>query len=240
MSAKTSKRRSKTLGILMLADPHTSQKPPAHGFDDAEWFKYPTVHKTVAKAWAREVVGGNLALTQAYVQAARELEEEGVAAITANCGYTIAHQEAVRNAVSVPVACSSLLQLPLLRSMLPKDGKIGLLCFDANRLYPHYFRLAGLDEASLPNMAIGGIQGTEAWHNWMAEHTKTDYVALERDVMTAARKLWRENPDITHWLLECSGFPWLRPLIKSEFGRPVFDWVTLCNHLMESAPPREI
>jgi hypothetical protein len=87
-------------------------------------------------------------------------------------------------------------------------------------------------------LAIGGIQGTVSWKNWVAVNTTTDWQALERDVMGAARKLHRENPDITHWLLECTGFPRFRPLIQAETGRPVFDWVSLCNHLMESAPPR--
>jgi hypothetical protein len=232
--------RRKALGILSLADPHSALPPPPRGFDEAEWFAYPTIVKAVPGAWAREVVGGNLSLTPAFVAAARELEAAGACAITADCGYAIAHQEAVRDAVSIPVACSSLLQLPLLRSMLPKGGRIGLLCFDASQLERSYLEIAGLEGGADVPIAIGSIQGTKSWENWIAAETTTDWPVLEDDVMSAARSLWKANPDITHWLLECTGFPRFRPLIKAEFGRPVYDWVTLCNHLMEAATARYV
>lgn len=224
----------------MLADPHTCEPPPPNAFDEADWFEYPTIVRSVPGAWAREVVGGNHALAEAYAQAACELEQQGAAAITANCGYSIAYQQVVRDAVDVPVACSSLMQLPLIRTMLPANGKVGLLCFDADRLHEDHLRWAGLDGAELPRMAIGGIQGSVSWQNWIASETRTDWSALERDVMGAARRLWAEHPDITHWLLECAGFPRLRPLIKAQFGRPVFDWVSLCDLLMASAVARDV
>lgn len=233
-------RRIKTLGILGLADPHSALPPPPVGFDQADWFQYQTLVKPVPNAWARDVVGGNLALQQSFVDTARELEAAGAAAITADCGYTIAHQEAIRNAVSIPVACSSLLQLPLLKSMLPKNGRIGLLCFDEEQLKPQYFRMAGLAPGDEQRIVIGSIHGTRSWKNWIAAETTTDWAALEEDVMGSARKLWKANPDITHWLLECTGFPRFRPLIKAETGRPAYDWITLCNHLMEAAPARDL
>jgi hypothetical protein len=174
--------RRKALGILSLADPHSALPPPPRGFDEAEWFAYPTIVKAVPGAWAREVVGGNLSLTPAFVAAARELEAAGACAITADCGYAIAHQEAVRDAVSIPVACSSLLQLPLLRSMLPKGGRIGLLCFDASQLERSYLEIAGLEGGADVPIAIGSIQGTKSWENWIAAETTTDWPVLEDDV----------------------------------------------------------
>lgn len=234
-----SERRLRALGIMALADPYTGEPPPPTAFDEADWFAYPTIVRVVPGAWARDVVGGKTELTDAYVQTARELEQAGAAAITANCGYTIAFQQAVRNAVSIPVACSSLMQLPLIRTLLPAGGKIGVLAFDADRLREQYLRMAGLDEESFPRLVVRGIQGTVSWKNWIAPHTTTDWAALERDVMGATRSLWAEHPDISHWLLECTGFPRFRTWIKAEFGKPVFDWVSLCNLMMEAAVPRE-
>jgi hypothetical protein len=57
-------------------------------------------------------------------------------------------------------------------------------------------------------------------------------------VMTAARALWQQHGGVHCWLLECTGFPWLRPFLKTEFERPVFDWLTLCNQLMDSSVAR--
>lgn len=230
--------RGRALGVLTLADPHEPPPPPPpHFFDDAEWFPYPTVYRVVPGATAREVVAGNPALAQAYAATARELEAEGIVAITANCGYAIAYQHAVRNAVSIPVACSSLMLLPLIRAMLPDGGRIGLLCFDAPRLTRDHLARAGVAE-NLP-LAIGGIENTASWRNWLGPTTRSDWAALETDVMSAAERLLSANPDVTHWLLECAGFPRLRRILKAQSGRPVFDWVSLCNHLMECAPLRQ-
>ncbi len=229
-----STRFDRTLGVLALADPSEPPVPtPAHFFGNAEWFGFRTLYRAVPGAFAHRVVRGSPELAAAYAATARELEKEGAVAITANCGYAIAYQEAVRNAVSVPVACSSLMLLPFVKGLLPRGGRIGLLCFDATCLTPEHLAMAGASQ-DLP-LAIAGIEGTTSWSNWMAPRTKSDWVALEIDVMGAARRLLQEHPEITHWLLECAGFPRLRRLLIAEMQRPVFDWVTLCNLIMESA-----
>lgn len=230
-------RRRRALGILTLADPHSAPTPPPRGFDEADWFKYPTMIRAVPGAYAREVVRGNLALTDAFVAAAKEMEAAGCAAITADCGYAIAYQEAIRDAVSIPVACSSLMQLPLIRTMLPKHGRIGVLCFDRDGLTANHLKWAGVPDGEA-RLAVGSIQGTYTWQNWIAADTTTDWEMFEQDFMSAARLLLKQNRDITHWLLECTCFPRMRPLLVAETGRPAYDWVSLCNHMMECAAPR--
>src|SRR5688572_8185253 len=190
--------------------------------------------RAVPGAFAREVVRGNLGLKDAFVAAAKELEASGCAAITADCGYTIAFQQAISDAVSIPVACSSLMQLPMLHLMLPKNGRIGVMCFDRDGLTANHLNAAGVTTGE-SRLAIGTIQGTETWKNWIAEDVTTDWQQFEDDFMRAARALLKANPDITHWLLECTCFPRMRPLIIAETGRPAYDWATLCNHMMEGA-----
>ncbi|BCG76175.1 hypothetical protein MesoLj113a_73330 [Mesorhizobium sp. 113-1-2] len=51
-------------------------------------------------------------LTSVVVQAATELLREGAQLITCGCEYSIRYQEAVRDAVDVPVFLSSLLLAP--------------------------------------------------------------------------------------------------------------------------------
>jgi hypothetical protein len=229
-------KEKKLLGILALDENNVSPPPPADTFNFPDWFPYAVLERKVPGALPREVVGGNLALAEAYAQTARELEKEGVTAITADCGYTVAYQEAVRDAVSVPVACSSLLQLPLILTMLPRQGKIGLLTFDSSRLTDHHLRCAGIDPDAVP-MSVLGVEGTQLWKNWIGDPVTTDWKDFDREVLSAARRLVRRDPGITHILLECAGFPRCAPQIRKESGRPVFDWVSLCNHLMEAAVP---
>lgn len=229
-----SRKLKGTLGILALDEHSLSPAPPAHTFNFPEWFPYSFVERKVPGAHPGEVVGGNLSLAAEYAQTARELERQGVTAITADCGFAIAYQDAVRNAVSVPVACSPLMQLPLIRTMLPARGRIGILTYDKSRLVPEHFHSAGVDMNELP-LAIIGCEGTKLWQNWIGPTVTTDWEDFDRTVMGRARQLIRENPDVTHILLECCGFPRCAPQIRAETGLPVFDWVSLCNQVMEAA-----
>ncbi len=232
-------RWRKTLGILALCDPWDAPpQPPPTLFQEADWFGYPTVEAKVAGATAQAVVTGAAGLTPAYVDAARRLEQAGASAITADCGFAIVHQHAVRDSVSIPVATSSLLLLPLLLHLLPQGRKLGLLTFDAGQLSAGHLRRAGVPEGSLDAIVIRGIEGSASWANWMAPVVTTEWSRLEQDVMGAARALAQAHPDIGLWLLECTGFPSFRDLIRAEFGQPVFDWVSLCDLLMGASVPR--
>jgi hypothetical protein len=226
--------RQGKLGILALCDVDVTPRPPAHTFNFPEWFSYEILELKVPGAFSREVVGGNLSLASAYAKAAQELERQGATAITADCGFTIAYQEAVRNAVRVPVACSAMMYLPMIKLMLPRNGRIGLLTFDSDRLTEQHFAFAGIDPHSVP-IAVRGVQGSQLWKNWIGEPVTTDWEDFDREVLDAAGTLIAEFPNISHVLLECAGFPRCAPEIRSRFGRPVYDWVSLCNQLMESA-----
>lgn len=232
-------RWRKTLGILALCDPWDGPPPaPPTLFQEADWFGYPSLELEVAGATAQAVVTGTGELAAAYVEAARRLERAGAAAITADCGFSIVHQRALCGSVSVPVATSSLLLLPSLLHLLPQGRKLGLLTFDAGQLGAAHLRCAGVPDGSLDAIVVKGIEGSRSWHNWMAPVVTTEWEALERDVMGAARTLAAAHPDIGVWLLECTGFPAFRRMIRAEFGQPVFDWVSLCDLLMGASAPR--
>jgi hypothetical protein len=122
----------------------------------------------------------------------------------------------------------------MIKLMLPRNGRIGLLTFDSDRLTEQHFAFAGIDPHSVP-IAVRGVQGSQLWKNWIGEPVTTDWEDFDREVLDAAGTLIAEFPNISHVLLECAGFPRCAPEIRSRFGRPVYDWVSLCNQLMESA-----
>ena len=221
------------LGILDLANPDVAPDPPEAAYNFEDWFSYPVITREVPGAYAHEIVQGNAGLAEAFAETARELEREGVSAITSHCGFAVCYQEAVQKAVSVPVALSSLMQLPMLAAILPARGRIGLVVFDSPQLTPELLRCAGL-EVGDTRLAVRGIEGTASWRNWMAEVNTQDWHRFETETLLAARTLLSEHADVTHLLLECHGFPRVGPQLKAETGFPVFDWRTLCNYLMDS------
>ena len=66
-------------------------------------------------------------LLEPFIQAAKELEADGVQAITGSCGFMALFQKAVASAVSVPVLISSLVQIPLIYTLHGPGCRIGAL-----------------------------------------------------------------------------------------------------------------
>ena len=113
------------LGVLML-DTRFPRLPGDIG--NARTFPFPVRYRTVRGASpARVVMDRDPALLEPFIAAARELEAEGVRAITTSCGFLAMFQRELAASVRVPVFASSLLQVPLLYAMFGTQGKAGIL-----------------------------------------------------------------------------------------------------------------
>ena len=106
-----------SVGILVL-DTKFPRIPGDIG--NATTFDFPVRYKVVAGAKPQQIVttpDRARALLPAFIEAARELEHDGVRAITTTCGFLTVVQDEIAEAVSVPVITSSLFLVPLLRRM---------------------------------------------------------------------------------------------------------------------------
>ena len=99
---------------------------PAGDIGNAATWPFPVRYRVVSAAIPERVVQRpDDALLAAFVEAARERESEGVRAITTSCGFLALYQRELTAAVSVPVATSSLLQVPMIARTLPASRMIG-------------------------------------------------------------------------------------------------------------------
>ncbi len=89
------------IGILMLS----SRLPRIPGdMGNATTWNFPVLYKVVKEASPHKVVReGDPALLTPFINAAKELEQEGVRAITTNCGFLAMFQKEMAAAVNVPV-----------------------------------------------------------------------------------------------------------------------------------------
>src|SRR5499427_4581255 len=79
------------------------------------------LYRVVAGASPQRVVRERAAgLLDAFIAAARELVAVGADGITTNCGFLSLYQKELAAAVSVPVATSSLMQVPMIQITLPR------------------------------------------------------------------------------------------------------------------------
>lgn len=96
------------IGILML-DTHFPRVVGDIG--NATTFPFPVVYKVVKEANAESVVlKADPGLIRPFIEAAKELEEEGCKAVITSCGFMAIFQKEIAAELNIPVISSSLLQ----------------------------------------------------------------------------------------------------------------------------------
>lgn len=223
----------KTLGILELENRPLSY-PGA--LSAAETFQFPIRRLTVPGASVRNVVDGDQSVKDAYVDCARQLESEGVAAIIANCGFSSLLQPQVSAAVAIPVALSSLVLVPLLSSTLPRGLNLGILTYDAGKLTEDHFAAAGWSSENIA-VSVAGIEGSETWRRLAEPVPEVPPSLLISDVTSAALSLLKADSTIGAFVFECAAFPLAAEAVRRETGLRVADYVSLAKMVLEMSPP---
>lgn len=217
----------KTLGILML-DTHFPRIPGDVG--NPASFPFPIVKKVITGASTERIVHGHdRTLLEPFCQAARELEQQGVAAITTSCGFLAMFQRELAEAVSVPMFTSSLLQVRLVSGMLPKGQIVGVLTADAQTLSTP--QLEGVGIADIP-MVIYGMEGTAFSTVFVGDTLEFDRQTAEREMVSVAQKMVCEHPEVGAIVMECTNMPPYARAVQQATGRPVYDITTLACIVM--------
>jgi aspartate/glutamate racemase len=175
------------------------------------------------------------ALREVFIEAAVELHNRGVKAITGACGFMAYFQEEVAAAVDVPVFLSSLMQIPFMHAL--GGGTVGIITANAARLTPRHF-IASNVPGHIP-LAIAGMEGQTEFREAILEEKGTlDSAAIEREVTDVAKKLVEAHPEIRTILLECSDLPPYAHAVQAVTARPVFDFITMINYVQQGIARR--
>ncbi|WP_457256443.1 hypothetical protein [Pedococcus sp. P5_B7] len=187
------------------------------------------VYREVEGATVERLVHeGDPQLEERFVNAARELVEAGARAITGDCGFMIRHQDAVRNAVDVPVVLSGLTLAPLVLSCTGAQGKLGIITASKRALTPELLRAAGITD--LDRVVTAGLDTAPAFQAAVMDCTETmDRAAVEQETVEVAAALMRDNPDVTTILLECTALPRFAAAVQRRVKVPVLDVIRLID-----------
>ncbi|TWB57823.1 hypothetical protein FBZ98_102448 [Rhizobium sp. ERR 922] len=223
---------SGALGIIMLDT--TFERPPGDVGHAGSW-RFPVRFRQVRGASVSLVVrAGGEGLVDDFVAAGRELISEGCSAIVTSCGFMARHQRKLAEALGVPVAASSLMQLPIVEMALGAGLRPGVITYDAGSLVPEVFEACGAD----PSVPVRGVPANGAFHALIEGSATYAHAALEAEVVDAARKLVAEHPSVGAIVLECTNMPPFAQAIATALGLPVFDILTLGEWLFTSTSPR--
>jgi Asp/Glu/hydantoin racemase len=207
------------LGILMLE----ARFPRIPGdMGNAGTWPFPVLYKVVRGASPERVVlEGARGLLLDFLDAAAELVRLGAEAITTNCGFLSLFQAEIAAHVGVPVATSSLMQVPWVQATLPPGKRVGLLTVSASSLTPAHLAAAGAP-ADIP--VVGTENGREFFRVLIrAEKDDMDVDAAERDILDAGRELVARHPEVGAIVLECTNMPPYAAALREVVGLPVFD-----------------
>lgn len=224
------------IGVLSLESYFA--KPPGH-IKNATTFDFPVTYKVVKGATTKRVVDqADPRLLEPFIEAARELEEEGVQAITGSCGFLVIFQKELANAVNVPVFTSSLLQVPIVHRMLRHDQKVGILTAKKNSLTHEHLCAVGAETTPL---CIAGMDEQKEFCEVIIEGKRNalDFDKFENELLSVAETLVRGNPKVGAIVLECTDMPYFAHLIQKKVNLPVFDIITLTNMVYQAVVRKE-
>jgi aspartate/glutamate racemase len=219
------------IGILCLES--YCANVPGH-IRNATTFNFPVYYKVVYGATPKKVVDeADGALLERFIGAARELEREGVRAITTSCGFMVLFQKELADSVSVPVYTSSLIQIPMVSRMIGSDQKVGILTAKRSRLTGEHLRAVGADSTS---SCIAGMDEQKEFCEVIIDQKRTelDIMRLEKEVLSVVDKLIDKHPEIGALVIECTDLTSFAHLIQQKAKVPVFDIITLTNMVYET------
>jgi len=196
---------------------------------NASTFPFPVRYKVVKEASIERLIKQkDITLLEPFIDAATELQEEAVKAITGACGFMALFQREVSDAVDVPVFLSSLLQIPFIYQISRKE--IGIVTADSKSLTPEHFIAVGVNK-EIP-LRVGGMEDQKEFREAILEEKGTlDSDLIEREVVGVAKKLVTDNPDIGALVLECSDLPPYAHAIQKEVNLPIFDFTTMIRYV---------
>ena len=203
---------------------------------NATTYNFPVRLKAVPGSTCDRLFAGDPTLYNSVLQAAKELEREGVRAISSACGFYGNWQARLAADLDIPVAISSLVQVPMVAAMLKPGQKIGVLTASKAGLTP-----ALLDSCGIWNhdqLVVEDMYFAPEFSAIVQDRGEFDNGIVKEEILAAARRVLEANPDVGAFLLECSDMPPYASLIQQETQLPVFDFITLIKWLHSATAQR--
>ncbi|WP_170759818.1 aspartate/glutamate racemase family protein [Ruegeria lacuscaerulensis] len=221
-----------SVGILML-DARFPRIPGDMG--NALTWPFPVHYRIVRNASPDLVVRRKAeGMLGAFIDAARELVDDGVDGITTNCGFLSLLQKELTEAVPVPVVTSSLMQVEMVNRLLPAGRRAGVLTISASTLTEDHLRSAQVPEGT----PIGSTEGGQEFTRVILNNELTmDVEKAREDNVEAALAMQKEHPDLGALVLECTNMCPYAADIRAATGLPVYSVVSLVSWFQAGLRP---
>lgn len=208
-------------GLLML---DTRFPRPVGDVGHPDTHPFPLLIEVVERQFVRDVLRADAEVDLApWVAAGERLIARGALAITTSCGFLSPYQAELASRLPVPVAASSLLQVPWVESILPAGRRCGVITIDDHALGARHLAAAG----ARVDTPIQGVPSDGALRAMILGDGPLDESAISAELVAAGRALLDRHPEVAAIVLECTNLPPYREALRTALGRPVHDINTL-------------
>lgn len=221
------------VGILML-DTRFPRIPGDMG--NALTWPFPVLYKVVRGATPDQVVRHSAdGLAELFIDAAKDLVADGADGITTNCGFLALFQDQISAAVGVPVATSSLMQIPMVYQTLPPGKRVSVLTISAASLSQAHLKAAG---APSDTPIVGTDNGQEFTRAILDNEPVLDVERSRLDMLEAGHELMRAHPDTGAIVLECTNMVPYAADLRQALGVPIYSIYSFINWFQAGLMPR--
>lgn len=221
------------IGIMVLDT--RFERLPGDIANASSW-RFPVQFRVVRGVRPQDVIEGNPEETLArFYEAIDDLVATGVDGITTSCGFLAAVHPQLRRYSPVPIATSSLMQIPLALNLLPEERTVGVIVSDKAALKDVHFRNIGAP-TGLPvgELPFDGLIRT----HMRTDAPVVDRAAQEREVLEVVERMLAQTPSIGAIVSECANLPPFSAAIRRRFSLLVYDIVSLVDWLHAGLSPR--
>ena len=173
---------------------------------NAYTYDFPVRMEPVRNLTNDRLFNADPAIKDDIIEAARHMVRyDGVRAICSACGFFGNYHKDVAAAVDVPVAMSSLVQIPWIRTLLKPDQKIAILTANEASLNENLLAQCGVEDTK--NLVWKGFENTKEFSAVVSMTPVFDNEIARQEVVEGACRLVEENENVGAVLLECSDMP---------------------------------
>lgn len=221
-----------SIGILVL---ETEFERFVGDIGNARTWPFPVQYRIVKGASPDRITSlTSTEFLEPFASAAEELVKGGVDAITTTCGFLALYQNELTARLSVPVATSALLQVPMVARLLPKGRRPAIFTFSAESLTSRHLEAVGVDPST---PLIGMPRQSKFQRAIRTGDTSVSFEDLRSEVLSVAERAIASDPSIGALVLECTNLAPFSADLHKRFGLPVFDIVALVHWLHRSLRP---
>jgi len=222
-----------SVGILMLE----TRFPRIPGdMGNAGTWPFPVLYKVVRGATPDLVVRrGAAGLAESFIDAARELVADGADGITTTCGFLTLFQDQLAEAVGVPVATSSLMQVPMVQGLLSSGQRVGILTISKASLTPEHLKASGIP---MDTPIVGTDEGREFSRAILDDEPTLDVDLARDDLIDAGTRLIKDFPKTGAIVLECTNMVPYAADLRQTLGLPIYSIYSFVTWFQAGLMPR--